>query len=119
MSSRNIYPRYGEIWTANLNPTRGHEQAGARPVLIVSTNGFNKGAADLVFILPLTRTDRGIPLHVPVEPPEGGLVAKSFLMCDMLRSISKQRLGAQALGCVSQATLSTVNEILRILMNLE
>src|ERR1051326_2545528 len=46
---------------ADLNPTRGHAQAGARPVLIISTNTFNHGPANLVFVLPLTRTDHRIP----------------------------------------------------------
>jgi mRNA interferase MazF len=49
-------PNRGEIWLADLNPTRGHEQAGARPVLIISTDPFNYGPAGLVFVLPLTKT---------------------------------------------------------------
>lgn len=68
-----VSPNRGEIWLADLNPIRGHEQTGRRPVLIVSTDAFNHGPADLVFVLPLTRTDRGIPIHVPVNPPEGAL----------------------------------------------
>ena len=64
-------PNRGEIWLADLNPTRGHEQAGARPVLIISTDPFNHGPAGLVFVLPLTRTDRRIPIHVLIDPPEG------------------------------------------------
>ena len=44
-------PNRGEIWLADLNPTRGHEQAGARPVLIISTNAFNHGPAGLVFVI--------------------------------------------------------------------
>ena len=41
-------PLHGEVWLVDLNPTRGQEQAGKRPVLVVSTNGFNKSPADLV-----------------------------------------------------------------------
>jgi mRNA interferase MazF len=72
-------PHRGEIWLADLNPTRGHEQAGARPVLIISANTFTHGPADLVFVLPLTRTDRRIPMHVPIDPPEGGVSARSYI----------------------------------------
>jgi mRNA interferase MazF len=111
-------PSRGEIWAANLDPTRGHEQRGERPVLIVSTDAFNHGPAELVFVLPLTRADRRIPLHVPVEPPEGGLGARSFILCDALRSISRDRLGAQPWGVVSRETMAQVEDRLRILLEL-
>jgi len=111
-------PQRGEIWLADLNPTRGPEQAGARPVLIVSTNAFNHGPAGLVFVLPLTRTDRRIPIHVPIDPPEGGVTARSYILCDAIRSIAKDRLGAHTWGRVSPATLRKVEDNLRILMDL-
>lgn len=111
-------PSRGEVWSANLNPTRGHEQAGDRPVLIISTNAFNHGPADLVFVLPLTRTDRRIPLHVPVDPPEGGLSVRSYIFCDAMRSIAKERLGQRAWGVVSPRTLAQVEDKLRILLEL-
>lgn len=111
-------PNRGEIWLADLNPIRGHEQAGTRPVLIISTNTFNHGPAGLVFVLPLTRTDRCIPIHVSIDPPEGGVTARSFVLCDAVRSIAKDRLGAQPWGSVSGSTLQKVEDNLRILMEL-
>jgi mRNA interferase MazF len=112
-------PKRGEIWLADLKLMRGHEQAGARPVLIISTNTFNHGPADLVFVLPLTRTDRRIPIHVPIDPPEGGASARSHILCDALRSIAKDRLWPRAWGSVSAATLRRVADNLRILWNYE
>ncbi|OYV95604.1 MAG: growth inhibitor PemK, partial [Planctomycetia bacterium 21-64-5] len=47
-------PVRGEVWTVNLDPVRGHEQAGTRPALIVSVNRFNHGPAGLVVVLPIT-----------------------------------------------------------------
>ncbi|WP_198471546.1 type II toxin-antitoxin system PemK/MazF family toxin [Acetomicrobium sp. S15 = DSM 107314] len=38
-------PSRGEIWLVDLNPLRGHEQAGRRPSLVISVNGFNYGPA--------------------------------------------------------------------------
>lgn len=111
-------PNRGEIWLADLNPTRGHEQAGARPVLIVSADGFNHGPANLVFVAPLTRTDRRIPFHVAVEPPEGGLSIRSFIMCDAVRSISTTRLGNRPWGRIAYATMGAVEDSLRILLDL-
>lgn len=113
-----LLPNRGEIWLANLNPTQGHEQAGARPVLVVSANSFNHGPAGLVFVLPLTRTDRRIPIHVPIDPPEGGVSARSYILCDALRSISKDRFGPRPWGSVSGVTLRKVEDHLRILMDL-
>ncbi|WP_129672146.1 type II toxin-antitoxin system PemK/MazF family toxin [Candidatus Chloroploca sp. Khr17] len=111
-------PSRGEIWLADLHPIRGHEQAGTRPVLIVSTDIFNHGPAGLVFVLPLTRTDRRIPAHIPLEPPEGGVRSRSLILCDALRSVSKDRLKGNPWGSVSQATLQRVEETLRMLLDL-
>jgi mRNA interferase MazF len=111
-------PNRGEIWLANLDPTRGHEQAGTRPVLIISTNPFNHGSSGLVFCLPLTRKYRRIPVHVQIDPPEGGLSERSFILCDAIRSISSDRLGPRRWGSISAATMRRVEDNLRILMDL-
>ena len=47
-------PSRGEIWMVDLNPTRGHEQAGVRPALVVSVDTFNHGPAGLAVVLPVT-----------------------------------------------------------------
>lgn len=111
-------PSRGEIWLADLNPIRGHEQAGTRPVLVVSTDIFNHGPAGLVFVLPITRTDRRIPAHIPLEPPEGGVSRRSLILCDALRSVSKDRLTGNPWGSVSQTTMQRVEETLRLLLDL-
>jgi len=61
----------GRVWDLILDPTIGHEQAGSRPALIVSVDIFNEGPADLVVVIPVTRTERKVRWHVPVKPPEG------------------------------------------------
>ena len=106
-------PQRGEVWVVQLNPTRGHEQAGRRPVLIVSVNPFNASPAGLVYVAPITRTVRNIPLHVPVVPPEGGLRASSVILCDAVRSISAERLEEGPWGSVSLATMALVEDRLR------
>ena len=110
-------PLRGEVWLVNLDPTRGREQAGKRPVLVVSANGFNKSPADLVVILPITSKDKAIPWHVPLQPPEGGTKTKSFILCEAVRSISHDRL-VQRWGAVTSATLDEVEDRLRILFDL-
>ena len=89
----------GEIWLADLNPTRGHEQAGNRPVAVVSEDSLNSGPAGLVIVLPITSTIRAIPSHIVVAPPEGGLTVRSALICEAIRSISTGRDFRYLPGC--------------------
>jgi mRNA interferase MazF len=115
MSSTN--PLRGEVWEISLDAVIGHEQAGSRPALIVSVDLFNEGPADLVVVAPITRTARKVRWHVPVSPPEGGLVADSYMQCESVRSVSKQRLKRRRCR-VSDVTLEQVEDRLRILMGL-
>ena len=110
-------PLRGEVWLVDLDPARGHEQAGMRPGLVVSVDLFNRGPAELVVVVPLTTRAKGIPWHVPVEPPEGGLEQKSFIKCEDVRSVAKERL-TRRLGMVSAETLAAVEDRLRILLGL-
>ncbi|MEM7128308.1 MAG: type II toxin-antitoxin system PemK/MazF family toxin [Chloroflexota bacterium] len=111
-------PERGEIWLANLNPTKGHEQSGLRPVLVVSATLFSQGPAQLVIVLPITSRDRNIPAHVAVDPPEGGLTVRSFILCDAIRSISRNRLTSSAWGTVGNKTMAKVEDFLRLLLEL-
>ena len=110
-------PLRGEVWDLSFDPTIGHEQAGARPALIVSVDIFNEGPAELVAVIPLTRTQRRIRWHVPISAPEGGLVGESFLQCENVRSVSKQRL-KRLRGRVSEEIMQQVEDRLRILFGL-
>ena len=110
-------PCRGDAWTVDLDPTQGHEQAGRRPALIISVDPFNHGPADLAVVLPITSQSKGIPLHVPITPAEGGLRMASYVKCEDIRSIAKQRL-TKFLGRVSPETLREVEDRLAILLGL-
>lgn len=107
----------GSVYFVNLDPVQGHEQGRQRPALVISEDVFNNGPARLVVILPITSTSRGIPLHVSLSPPEGGLTGDSVIMCDQIRTISTSRLGRR-MGSVSQGVLAHVEDRLRILLRL-
>lgn len=110
-------PLRGEVWLVDLNPVRGHEQAGKRPALVISVDAFNTGPAGLAIVLPMTSREKGIPLHVRVDPPEGGVKATSFVKCEDIRSVSTERLIAK-LGRVSAETMALVEDRVRILLGL-
>src|SRR5207247_8986528 len=104
-------PIRGEIWLADLGSGRGHEQAGQRPVLVVSEDTFNAGPAGLVMVLPLTSKvakSKNIPAHVRVDPPEGGLKAPILILCDQSRRVGKDRLSTSAWGLRTAATMGHV-----------
>jgi mRNA interferase MazF len=111
-------PFRGEIWNADLDPTRGREQAGKRPVLVVSTDRFNEGPAELVVILPITSKAKGIPWHVALKAGGGtGLRTESFAMVEAIRCVSRDRL-ARRLGAVPHGIMGEVETRLRILLEL-
>lgn len=110
-------PQRGEVWLADLNPTRGREQAGQPPILVFSVDEFNRGPAELAVVLPITSTIRPIPLHVIIQPPEGGLKVQSRVLTDAIRSISKERL-VERWGAVSPETMAAVEDRVRTLLGL-
>jgi mRNA interferase MazF len=107
----------GEVWQADLDPVVGHEQGGTRPVIVVSAEPLNEGSSRLALVVPVTRTYRGIPFHVEVVPPNGGLKHRSFALCEMVRSISTDRVQFR-IGVVEQQTLDQIVYRLRVLFNL-
>jgi mRNA interferase MazF len=110
-------PRRGEIWLADLHPTRRREQIGRRPVLVLSADFFNAGPADLIVVLPLTSTQRDIPLHVKISKGDAGTRNDSAILCETIRSISKDRLISRW-GALSREAIAEVEDRLRILLDL-
>ncbi len=110
-------PGRGEIWSVELNPAKGHEQAGKRPCLVMSVDLFNHGPAGLVVVLPITTKNKGIPFHVEIMPPEGGLKETSYIKCEDVRSLSMERL-IDRWGTVSSEKIAMAEDRLRILMGL-
>ena len=108
--------KQGEIWYTNLNPSKGSEQAGLRPVVIVSGNLLNQHL-QIVIVVPLTtkiKKYKGNPILVPTSA--NGLQNESEMLVFHIRSVSKDRL-VRKLGNVEADQLDravkTLNDILR------
>jgi len=110
-------PRYGEIHWAKPDPGVGSEQAGRRPVLIVSSDEALDVITTVVTTIPLTTRDRGWSSHVPAVGPRTGLTDPSWIMCEQVRTISVLRLAGR-IGVVDRATVERVSTVLRYLLNL-
>jgi mRNA interferase MazF len=101
----------------DLRPTRGHEQDGMRPALVLSVDKFNHGPAELVIVVPITTTRRSIPTHVLIPAGEAGLTFDSFIKCEDIRSISTDRL-IRYMGDVTYPRLESVQRLVRVLLGL-
>lgn len=96
----------GAVAWAVLEPVRGREQGGHRPVLVVSSAPYLAAVTSLVVVLPITTRARGWPNHVPVDGPTG-LNTPSWVMTEQLRTLSRDRI-TRATGRVSDRCRATV-----------
>jgi len=112
-------PARGEIWQVNWSPGRGSEQKGRRPALIVQTDPANHNPRyPNTIVVTVSTKGRNVPSHVRVEPTaENGLTEPSFIKCEQLLTISKERL-EKRLGSLNTGNLKRVATALRIVLEL-
>ncbi|MEA2104057.1 MAG: type II toxin-antitoxin system PemK/MazF family toxin [Candidatus Cloacimonadota bacterium] len=110
----------GEIYFVNLNPTKGREQAGNRPVLVLSNNAINK--------LPLVVTvvvgtkgeniSRDYPTNVRISSSDSGLSLETVFLCFQLRSLDSNRFPKSPAGKVSYEILTRIEDAVRNCLDL-
>ncbi len=102
-------PRRGEVWLADLNPTKGSEQSGIRPVIIFQNNTISKFSTTVLTIPITTNLKRAkLPTTVIINQGEGGLDYSSVALCHQLRAIDKSRL-TKKLGRLSPEVLTSID----------
>jgi mRNA interferase MazF len=80
------------VLEAELDPAQGSEQAGRRPVLVISNEPFNQAMPNIT-VLPLTTTERRLyPAEVLLPKRIGGQPRDSIVLAHQIRTISKQRV---------------------------
>ncbi len=98
----------GEIRWADLNPVRGHEQAGLRPVLILSHDIFNEKSGTVIDVANTSQPQKaGFPLTLELKSPN--LPKKSWLKISQIRTLSVERIG-KAIGKASPEELNQAIE---------
>jgi mRNA interferase MazF len=98
----------GEIRWADLNPVRGHEQAGMRPVLILSQDIFNEHSGTVIAMALTSQPQRaGFPLTLELKTEK--LPKRSWVKISQIRTVSVERIGKK-LGRVSPEELAQVVE---------
>ena len=104
----------GEVRWADLNPVRGHEQAGRRPVLVLSHDVFNERSGTVIAVALTSQEPRaGFPLTL--ESKAAGLDQRSWIKISQIRTLSVDRI-SQRIARASDEELSRVldglNEII-------
>ncbi len=106
----------GEVRWADLNPVRGHEQAGLRPVLVLSHDVFNERSGTVIAMALTSQPQRaGFPLTLELRAAK--LPKRSWVKISQIRTLSVERIGAK-LGRASPEEVSQavdgLNEIIGI-----
>jgi len=98
----------GDIVWADLDPTRGHEQAGSRPVLVISEDVFNLRSGTVI-ALALTSMEPAAGFPLTLELRSARLPKRSWVKMGQIRTLSTERLGKR-LARISPEELSRVLE---------
>ena len=108
----------GDIFYADLNPTKGSEQAGRRPVIVIQNNTGNE-MAPTVIIAPLTTKKflKEYPTNVHVKKGVADLKEDSVILLSQIRTIDKNRLGRR-IRAVSGEFLKIIDEAIKISLGL-
>jgi mRNA interferase MazF len=98
-----------QVWWARFDPQVGREQAGRRPAVVVGTSFACRLPNELVFVVPCSTMDRGLPFH----PRIASLDQPTFALCDQVKSISRERLIRLHRRSLSEDEIDRVRFVLR------
>jgi len=113
--------RRGDIHWVDWSPARDSEQGGLRPALVVQNNAGNASVNyPNTIVVTISTKGRSIPLHVRVRPSRrNGLTKTSFVKCEQILTISKERLSESPIGRLDPDELRAVDAALRLSLALE
>ena len=104
----------GDIYWADLNPVRGREQAGLRPVLILSHEIFNRRSETVIAMAITSQPQKaGFPLTLGL--PDELLPKPSWVKISQIRTISVDRLGRRIAALDAEALGQTVDGLLELI----
>ena len=105
-------PERGDIVWINLNPQAGHEQAGHRPVLVLSPKAYN-AKVGLMLCCPITSQAKDYPFEVDIR---GGSQVSRVVLSDQVKCLDWQARGIRKKGVASRAELVETLEKLKTLL---
>lgn len=120
-TSRPVLPKpaRGDVFSARLDPTEGSEQAGTRPVVILSRDSINANSP-VVVVVPVTdaaNVKRTYPSHARLPKGAGGLKMESIAKAEQIRAIQVSRFVGYC-GRLDKAAIAEIEEAVRITLAL-
>ncbi len=105
----------GEIYFVNLNPVMGREQAGQRPVLVLSTDAINRLPLVVTVVVGTKGENitRDYPTNVRIKQEDSELAMETVFLCFQIRSLDPARFPLVAAGRVSSAVMEKVENAVR------
>ena len=104
----------GNIYWADLNPVRGSEQAGVRPVLVLSHDVFNDRSGTVIAVVLTSRPQRaGFPLTLKLESAE--LPAPSWVKISQIRTLSTERLSRRVAAVPAEELDQVIEGLLELI----
>lgn len=111
----NLKIRQSEIWQVYLDPTKGREQSGNRPAVVISGNTLNKNL-DVIIVCPLSSSIHNYQGNLILNPCEqNGLSQSSEVIVFHVRSISKMRF-KKKIGRITYQELEQIKKTLKDLL---
>ena len=110
----------GQIYFVNLNPVEGREQAGQRPVLVLSINAINTLPLVVTVIVGTKGANIGqnYPTNVRISPEDSGLPLETVFLCFQVRSLDPGRFPAQPAGTLSSPKMTEIEAAVRYCLGL-
>ncbi len=112
-------PARGDVFGARLDPAEGSEQAGTRPVVVLTRDSINANSP-VVVVVPLTDASnvrRIYPSHVFLAKGSGGLKMDSIAKTEQIRAIQVSRFVGYY-GRLDRAAMASIEEAVRITLAL-
>lgn len=105
----------GDLFYADLDPVRGSEQGGTRPVLAVQNDVGNKYSPTVIIASITSQTAKAkLPTHVPIESSERyGISKSSIILLEQIRTIDKERL-QEKIGSLDKDAMRKVDDAIKI-----
>ncbi len=110
----------GEVYFVNLNPIKGREQAGQRPVVVISNDSINNLPLVVTVIVGTSGQNitKDYPTNVRVSAEESGLPAETVFLGFQIRSLDPQRFPDKPAGMLSSEIMEQIENAVRFCLDL-